>query len=149
MFNLEEKLVNFHYPVRGQSNQKEVSFMGLFKAYETDAEIDAIVSQISDEFERDPNGIGPGMRRLAAEFFLGWVNAEGQEDFWVTSGDGTPLEATPELIEKMLSKPGVAVAIAKAFQEARFATESAQLGNSQRSRRNGFVARTRAVTPPG
>lgn len=147
MFNLTQEISEFHYPVRGQCNQQPVSFIGRFKAYKTDEEIDEIVGKISQEFESDPNGVGPGMRRLATEFFLGWTNPEGQEDLWVTHGDGAALDCTPEGVAAMLAKPGVAVAICKAFQEARFGTEPAKLGNSASSRGNGFRDQVRRATP--
>ena len=149
MFNLEQELTEFHYLVSGQSNQQPVSFLGRFKAYGTDEEIDEVVQRISSEFEADPNGVGPGMRKLAAELFLGWANPDGQEDLWVTHGDGTAMDCTPKMVAVMLGKPGVAIAVTKAFQEARFGTEPAKLGNSESSRRNGFRAQVRKASPPG
>ena len=147
MFNLDQKIQEFHYPVKGQCNQAPISFLARFKAYETDQEIDGMVARISGQFDADPNGLGAGMRHLAAEFFLGWTNPVDRHDLWVTQADGaTPLDCTPELIEKMLDKPGVAVALCKAFQSARFDTE-AQLGNSVSSRGNGFKARIQSATP--
>jgi hypothetical protein len=146
-FNLDETITEFHYPVTGQCNQQPVSFIGRFKAYETDEEIEAVASRISAESEGDPNGIGPGMRRLAAEFFLGWANPEGQEDQWVTHDDGRAMECTADLVAVMLAKPGLSVAICKSFQEARFGTEAAKLGNSGSSRGNGFRAQVQRATP--
>ena len=146
--NLEEKIEHFHYPVNGQTNQQPVSFMGQFKAYEDDGEIDAVIERINDETAKDPNGVGKGMRKVAEEFFLGWTNPEKDQSLWVTHLNGSAMECTPERRAAMLRKPGVAIAICKAFQEARYATE-AQLGNSESSRGNGFMAQVRKATPPG
>jgi hypothetical protein len=146
--NLEEKIEHFHYPVKGQTNQQPVSFMGRFKAFDDDEEIDAVVERINKEAAKDPNGLGKGLRRVAEEFFVGWTNPEDDESLWVTHGDGSAMDCTPDRKAAMLKKPGVAVAICKAFQEARYDTE-AQLGNSVKSRGNGFKDQVRKATPPG
>jgi hypothetical protein len=147
-FCLDENLTEFHYPVKGQSNQQPVSFMGRFKAYQDDEEIDAMIERINDETAKDPNGVGKGMRKVAEEFFLGWTNPAEDQSLWVTHLDGSAMDCTPEGRAAMLKKPGVSIAICKAFQEARYATE-AQLGNSESSRGNGFMAQVRKATPPG
>lgn len=129
--------------VKGQSNQRPIEFVGLFKTFSKEklAELKARITEIE--------GLADGdlvYDAIANEIFIGWENVPGKEEFWVTDNDDNPLECTDKLRAELLSWPSVTFCLVSAFYRAMF-SETVSLGNWPRSRGNGFRQRVAGAGP--
>jgi len=146
--------------VEGHSNSQTVKFVGKFIAIDSDDDREAMEARIEQVLnEKDENGekiaTKPAFRKVtrdvAADIFLGWVNdLEGDPDLWVTE-KGQPIDCDEQRRMKMINTTGLALAIVKAFAAEEFREEASvakvRLGNSERSRGNGFRSRAAAAAP--
>lgn len=141
MFDLQETRGSFNYPVKGANLGQEFYFIGEFLVMDLAGFI-----KFKDGIKDDVAKEGPDNVWLpyVEKCFVGWVNLPGQPETWIADG-GEPVECTPERLQKLLSRPGVAQAIVYAFLDACRATEVSTvatgeddgLGNSRPSPDDG------------
>jgi len=146
--------------VEGNSNGQTVKFVGRFITLDSDDEREKIEARIEQVLnEQDENGekiaTKPAFRQVtkdvASDIFLGWVNdPDGDQDLWVTE-DGQPIDCDEERRMKMIKAPKLALAIITAFAAEEFDLQGSvakvRLGNSERSRGNGFRSRAAKAAP--
>jgi len=148
--------------VEGNSNSRKIKFVGKFIALESEddrEEMETRIDQALHEQGEDGEKMGTktafraARKSVASDIFLGWVNdPEGDPDLWVTE-NGKPIDCNEERRTKMINTPGLAIAIVYAFAatefdiEGRLIKNEVRLGNSERSRGNGFRSRAAAAAP--
>jgi hypothetical protein len=137
-FDLLSKAESFHCEVRGQSQGTPFCFLAEFRAYETEAEVEAVMERINKIQEEggSTKELADSVLAIAKDLLIRWVNHPEQPHLWMLSG-GEPVECTPELLDALLGRTGVAFSVMMAYQKQRF---EAKPGNSGSSRENGFPA---------